>query len=668
MTQPKNKLLNMTALTSLFAFAFFMQTSGPPIRAKLQDLGGEVYNVKGFGATGNGTTNDWTAVSNAITAAGTSGTVVFPAGQYRLGTHNLAAASVFLQTGAIFKVLTGETVTIGAVDGTIDKHFDLAGTGIVQFCDLGTTPTCTPRGPRVIHFEWWGAVADASTVSLTAMRQAAAAIRPNMTLQLHGTYQMGTLTNAVNGLYFDADNYTVQGPGGTWDSAKLLYTSSTHTRCLGIPICSGLDADASTHYHTGVVFQNFTMEDENALTGPDPFVGASAMVLYKVDNFSIRNVKYYNTSGNSPIQLSCGTQAVDDKGGGRIDHVWITTDSTGDKSYFSGINWGSCSPFTVINSHIDGFFWSGAIGGGEANRYGDVRIQDNFIDAIDSVHGAATSCIGPGGVPNHTTYIIGNTCKDFGAADNAIFLGNETGGPASDNGFKNVVIANNVVNSGIGGQPTYALNLISSYQIEQITVHDNYLKSAYAIALASKDMSAVNPGDLVVDIHDNVFNQGASASGNLSISAPTCDTLPATFSWSIHDNMMIGFTANSGGQLYRPSNNPCVNNRKFKHYNNSFNVDQFVNYTGTPYFIGGGSVVSGSGTSALTQSYEGVIPGDDVRFLGLSSAFNAPPAGVSIHGYVTTTNVVQLVIDNRTGTSFDPTGANVPHFVVERRK
>jgi hypothetical protein len=50
-----------------------------------------VYNVKNYGATGDGTTDDYTAVSNAISAAYTAGggTVYFPIGTYRINSQIL---------------------------------------------------------------------------------------------------------------------------------------------------------------------------------------------------------------------------------------------------------------------------------------------------------------------------------------------------------------------------------------------------------------------------------------------------------------------------------------------------------------------------------------------------------------------------------------------------
>src|ERR1035437_7545240 len=49
----------------------------------LQDKGGQVFNVKGYGALGNNSTDDTTAIQAAVTAAGVSGGIVFfPPGTY----------------------------------------------------------------------------------------------------------------------------------------------------------------------------------------------------------------------------------------------------------------------------------------------------------------------------------------------------------------------------------------------------------------------------------------------------------------------------------------------------------------------------------------------------------------------------------------------------------
>jgi hypothetical protein len=54
-----------------------------PTRVALQDKGGQVFNVKAYGAVGNGSTDDTTAIQNTIDAAeAVGGTTFFPCGTY----------------------------------------------------------------------------------------------------------------------------------------------------------------------------------------------------------------------------------------------------------------------------------------------------------------------------------------------------------------------------------------------------------------------------------------------------------------------------------------------------------------------------------------------------------------------------------------------------------
>lgn len=67
---------------NLTASAARVIATGSTTARTLANRFGEVANVKDYGATGDGTTNDTTAISAAITAAGTGGAVYFPEGVY----------------------------------------------------------------------------------------------------------------------------------------------------------------------------------------------------------------------------------------------------------------------------------------------------------------------------------------------------------------------------------------------------------------------------------------------------------------------------------------------------------------------------------------------------------------------------------------------------------
>lgn len=87
-----------------------------PIRAPFQDNGGQVYNIKAFGAKGDGSTDDTTSLNSAVTAAvATSGTVYVPHGTYMLNPSNLNPITSNLvgesMLGTIFKIVSGYNAT-----------------------------------------------------------------------------------------------------------------------------------------------------------------------------------------------------------------------------------------------------------------------------------------------------------------------------------------------------------------------------------------------------------------------------------------------------------------------------------------------------------------------------------------------------------------------------
>ncbi|WP_158560359.1 right-handed parallel beta-helix repeat-containing protein [Paenibacillus contaminans] len=158
-----------------------------------------VANVRAFGATGNGTTNDSTAVNAAISSLPGGGTVYFPAGVYRIGRNLIIPANVtvMFSNGASVKIDTSIRITVnGPLDAGLYPIF--SGTGIVNgFGDV-----------EKVYPQWWGAKGDGTGDDTSAIQSALNTGRPVYLIK--GTYK-------VNGglEYRSETNITLLGEPGT---------------------------------------------------------------------------------------------------------------------------------------------------------------------------------------------------------------------------------------------------------------------------------------------------------------------------------------------------------------------------------------------------------------------------------------------------------------------
>lgn len=88
--------------------------TGASVIGNLEDKGGQVYNVKAYGATGDGTTDDTSAVEAAYAAAAADSTVYFPAGTYAL------SSAIDLPVGVTTRCTPGTILLFtGATDGLV---------------------------------------------------------------------------------------------------------------------------------------------------------------------------------------------------------------------------------------------------------------------------------------------------------------------------------------------------------------------------------------------------------------------------------------------------------------------------------------------------------------------------------------------------------------------
>lgn len=112
----------------------------------LLDKGSHVFNVKAYGAVGNGTTNDYVAINAAIVAAGAvGGTVLFPDGVYGIATRlepNFDGITLMAQSyrGATIKDISSSGLShVLRFDATSGTQFAYLSSGIrnnIKMIDL----------------------------------------------------------------------------------------------------------------------------------------------------------------------------------------------------------------------------------------------------------------------------------------------------------------------------------------------------------------------------------------------------------------------------------------------------------------------------------------------------------------------------------------------------
>lgn len=160
-------------------------------------LGVNVLGTR-YGATGNGTTDDRTAVAAADTAA-TGSVVAFPPGHYKFASNLTITNPVRLAVGAYLEPTSGVTVTLAAGVTATPFTTVFAGAGTVK---IGK--------PQTVTADWWGAKSTSTTIA-----RAVAGTAQGSRIELAGKYTSGTITMAADEVTGLGDqNKALVGIGG----------------------------------------------------------------------------------------------------------------------------------------------------------------------------------------------------------------------------------------------------------------------------------------------------------------------------------------------------------------------------------------------------------------------------------------------------------------------
>lgn len=196
----------------LILFSSLLWGQNYQVVGPIADKGGQVYNVKAYGATGDGVTDDYECISAAHTAATVAGGVVFfPPGTYRIATNitfnsNVTAA---FANSAKFSIDAAVTLTLnGSIDAGLDQVF--SGSGSVALSKV-----------KEVYPQWWGAVADQITDDQPAIQAAIDAVGGGGIVSIgQGVYIIGSpiILGNGKGLIGAGGRHTVLKAGNSFNA------------------------------------------------------------------------------------------------------------------------------------------------------------------------------------------------------------------------------------------------------------------------------------------------------------------------------------------------------------------------------------------------------------------------------------------------------------------
>jgi hypothetical protein len=191
------------------------------------------YDAISWGAVGNGSTDDHSAIQDmidAIVAGGTNEAIVFSTGTYKIeATMSIpAVVSLSFQDGAMLQIEAGYTVTILGNFSGMNQLF--SGAGTVSFTGN--------HHIKEVYPEWWGAVADGTTDDKVAIQSAADAAwtcQGMLYLKNGDGYAIsGTVTIPV---LIDMDqNAPIYYSGSANEAALIINGTSVPVRLTGLHV------------------------------------------------------------------------------------------------------------------------------------------------------------------------------------------------------------------------------------------------------------------------------------------------------------------------------------------------------------------------------------------------------------------------------------------------
>jgi hypothetical protein len=196
-------------------------------------------NVKDISATGDGQTDDFNALQQAVLKAGATGTLYFPAGTYRVGsTFTISCACIFA-FGAVLEPDSGVTVTLAGPVTTM-PNASIVATGIAGTVAI----TGSVNGGTELNVRTFGAVGDGVTDDSVAIQNA---VNTGRTVYVpSGTYMIGTRILVSNSVKMYGDGMGVSVFKATSNLVPFISNAAYMVHVLANPVVSGVEFHSMT--------------------------------------------------------------------------------------------------------------------------------------------------------------------------------------------------------------------------------------------------------------------------------------------------------------------------------------------------------------------------------------------------------------------------------------
>jgi hypothetical protein len=500
------------------------QLTDSTFQATLQDAGGQVFDVRAFGATGGGTMDDTSAIQAAQSAAG-AGCVYFPPGRYMV--DGLAIST----PGQTFKIESGATIILAsglstptAVITVIAPDVTITGPGVIDgnssaypsggngFDGVYFTTTTTPSP---------SSADDCQINGVTVQNVAYNGIRAD------GVQRTKIAFNQVTN--FGHSGISSQtGSGASTFEGPLIIGNTVLSSASGVSTGVNVQGATSTE-----------LVNASRIIGNHVELGSTTGIVFQV--FNCQYAKVTGNTGQGSVQVFSVVGGTDN----------IVSENTAlalghGAGIEFGSNWSVCSNNTVLCS---------------GNGVGITA--DNSTGTHIAIHGNKVTNAQAQGIRvasyDHVS-IVGNLVTQSTSA-NATDGVIEVSPTVTPTAIGLIVVGDNVIDgAGVSNYGISILSLIS--QSAQLSIHDNAITG-----IASAPPSLVSPtavhfagAGTVTDIvvHDNTIGSGIGL-----YSVATGLTLGTNVRF--HDNIVVGTGVTGLSDLTLPvSGTPYVNNSPFR--------------------------------------------------------------------------------------------------------